>query len=87
MINYHPDYPQYSEAKHDNFLTDKQWIEGFALLGNYQMSFEMCILRPLNLSTLFTVRATPFHSEIGLSHSEICVRLSQNTRFGGTEHV
>ena len=26
---------------------------------------------PLNLPTLFTVRATPFHSEIGLPHSEI----------------
>ena len=43
--------------------------------------------RPLNLPTLFTVRATPFYTEIGLSHSEICVRLSQSTRFRGTKHV
>lgn len=46
MLNFHPDYPQYSEAKHDNFLTDKQWIEGFALLEKYHMSFEMHILPP-----------------------------------------
>lgn len=44
MLNFHPDYPQYSEAKHDDFLTDKQWIEGFALLEKYRMSFEMHIL-------------------------------------------
>ena len=31
------------------------------------------ISRPLNLLTLFAVRATHFHSEIGLSHSEMCV--------------
>ena len=43
--------------------------------------------RPLNLLTLFTVRATPFYSEICLSHSEICVQWSQSTRFRGTKHV
>ena len=48
--------------------------------------YTLYISRPLNLLTLFTVRATPFHSEIGLSHSEICVRLSQSTRFRGTKH-
>ena len=26
------------------------------------------------------------HSEIGLFHSEICVRSSHDTRFGGTKH-
>ncbi len=41
---YHPDYPQHSLAKHDNFLTDVKWIEGFGLLEKYQMSFEMLIL-------------------------------------------
>ena len=43
-LGYHPDYPQYSEAKHDNFLTDVKWIEGFGLLEKYQMSFDMQIL-------------------------------------------
>ena len=42
--------------------------------------------RPLILSGQFTVRATHFHSEIGLSHSEICVLLSHDTRFRGTKH-
>ena len=36
--------------------------------------------RPLNLPCQFTVRATHYHSEIGLSHSEICVQLSHDTR-------
>ena len=42
--------------------------------------------RPLNLLGPFTVRATHFHSEIGLSHSEICVRSIHDTRFRGTKY-
>ena len=44
MVNFHPDYPQYSETKHDNYLTDKKWIEGFALLQKHQMSFDLAVL-------------------------------------------
>lgn len=44
LVNFHPDWPQYSEGTHDNFLTDKDWIQGFGLLEQYQMSFEMSIL-------------------------------------------
>ena len=44
MLNFHPDYPQYSEAKHDRYLTDSNWIQGFGLLEKYQMSFELHIL-------------------------------------------
>lgn len=44
MLNFHPDYPQFSEVKHDNYLSDKGWIEGFGLLEKYQMSFEFHIL-------------------------------------------
>ena len=40
--------------------------------------------RPLNLLTLFTVRATPFHSEIGLSHSEIWAKIQD---LSGKKHV
>ena len=41
--------------------------------------------RPLNLPGQFIVRATHFHSEIGLSHSEIPVQSSHNARFGVTK--
>ena len=41
--------------------------------------------RPLNLPGQFTVRATHFHSEIGLFHSDICVLLSHDTRFRSTK--
>lgn len=44
MLNFHPDYPHYSEATHDNFLTDQNWIQGFSLLEKYQMSFEIHVL-------------------------------------------
>lgn len=44
MLNFHPDYSEYSEAANDDFLTDKDWIQGFGLLEQYQMSFEMHIL-------------------------------------------
>jgi predicted TIM-barrel fold metal-dependent hydrolase len=44
MLHFEPDYPQYSEAPHDNFLTNKDWIQGFGLLEQHQMSFDMCVL-------------------------------------------
>ena len=43
---------------------------GPAILSLFTV-YDLC--RPLNLPTLFTVRETPFYSEIGLSYSEICV--------------
>ena len=44
MLNYHPDKPQYSETKHDNFLTDPQWLKGVALLEKYNLSLEIHVL-------------------------------------------
>ena len=44
MLNFHPDKPQYSETKHDNYLTDPNWIRSFALLEKYQLSFDLQIL-------------------------------------------
>ena len=44
MLNYHPDKPQYSETKHDNFLTDPQWLKGVALLEKYNLSLELHVL-------------------------------------------
>ena len=44
MLNYHPEKMIYSEAPHDNFLTDPQWLKGLALLEKYNLSFEMHVL-------------------------------------------
>ena len=44
ILNYHPDNMIYSEAPHDNFLTDPQWLKGLALLEKYNLSFEMHVL-------------------------------------------
>ena len=55
-------------------------------VSELNVHINQAVHRPLNLSGQFTVRATYFHSEIGLSHSEICVLLSHDTRFRGTKH-
>ena len=52
------------------FMLWKMWC--FTLPSMGRTNLNNTTRRPLNLPTLFTVRATPFHSEIGLSHSEIC---------------
>ena len=44
MLNHHPTKPQYSEQKHDNFLTDEKWLAGVSLLEKYNLSFELHIL-------------------------------------------
>ena len=44
LLNFHPDKPQYSETKHDNYLTDPNWIKGYGLLEKYQLSFELHVL-------------------------------------------
>jgi predicted TIM-barrel fold metal-dependent hydrolase len=44
MLNYHPTKPVYSEAPHDDYLTDPQWLKGVALLEKYGLSFEMHVL-------------------------------------------
>ena len=44
MLNYHPDKPAYSEAAHDNFLTDPQWLKGVGLLEKFGLSLELHVL-------------------------------------------
>ena len=44
MLNYHHTKPLYSEAQHDKFLTDPQWLKGVALLEEFNLSFEMHVL-------------------------------------------
>ena len=44
MLNYHPTKPQYTQQKHDNFLTDPKWQAGVALLGKYNLSLELHVL-------------------------------------------
>lgn len=44
MLNFHPNKPQYSEAVHDNYLTDPAWINGFGLLEKYNLSFDLHVL-------------------------------------------
>lgn len=44
MLNYHPTQPVYNSAPHDDYLTDPNWIRGFALLEKYDLSFEFHIL-------------------------------------------
>ena len=43
-LNYHPTKPIYSEAAHDEFLTDPQWLKGVVLLEKFNLSFELHIL-------------------------------------------
>ena len=44
VINHHPTKPIYSEATHDEFLTDPQWLKGVGLLQKFGLSFELHIL-------------------------------------------
>ena len=44
MLNFHPTKSQYSETKHDSYLTDPQWLCGIALLEKYGLSFEIHVL-------------------------------------------
>lgn len=44
MLNHHPTKPQYSEQKHDNFLTDPKWQAGVTLLGKYNLSLEIQVV-------------------------------------------
>lgn len=44
MLNYHPTKPEYSEQKHDNYLTDPRWLAGVGLLEKYGLSFELHVL-------------------------------------------
>ena len=41
MLNYHPDVPEQCQATHDDYLTDPNWIQGYGLLENFQMSFDL----------------------------------------------
>jgi len=59
MLNYHPDKMVYSEASHDNFLSDPQWLKGLALLEKYNLSFEMHILPRQMHRAAEAVRSVP----------------------------
>ncbi len=43
-LNYSEDHPEYCAARHDNYLTDPNWIRGFSLLEKYNLSFELLVL-------------------------------------------
>ena len=44
MLNFHKTHPEYNAVSHDNYLTDPNWIRGFALLEKYNLSFELHLL-------------------------------------------
>ncbi|XP_064404857.1 uncharacterized protein y4mH-like isoform X1 [Halichondria panicea] len=44
MLNFHKTHPEYNAVPHDDYLTDPNWIRGFALLEKYNLSFDLHIL-------------------------------------------
>ena len=44
ILNCHATKAIYSEAPHDDFLTNPKWLEGVALLQKFGLSFEIHIL-------------------------------------------
>lgn len=44
ILNHHPTKPILSEAPHDKYLTDPQWLKGIGLLQKFGLSFELHIL-------------------------------------------
>ncbi|KAI6658981.1 hypothetical protein LOD99_14657 [Oopsacas minuta] len=59
LLNFHPDKKIFCEAKHDNYLTDVTWQQGYSLLAEHKLTFDMHILPRQYLQAYDVIKANP----------------------------
>lgn len=75
VLNHHPTNPIFSEAPHDKYLTDPQWLKGVSLLQKFGLSFELHIL-PCQMHRYVYIHIT--EQGFKQKHSDSCYWIPSN---------
>ena len=59
LLNFHPEKKILSEAPHDKYLTDLTWQQGFSLLAEHNLTFDMHILPHQFMRAYDVIKSNP----------------------------
>ena len=59
LLNFHPEKKILSEATHDKYLTDLTWQQGFSLLAEHNLTFDMHILPHQFIRAYDVIKSNP----------------------------